>query len=721
MPENFDPEELKTLLEDIQRLNNSFESSSDLTIQQWKEKNRLLKEYEGILKTVADKTTTEYKAMEKVVGDLKSKINNTAQAWNKVGNQVKNAGYELGFFLESTTQQYEYGEKIASQYLSINKQLGISGNKANAVRLNFKDALPDVIRMGGTMEELSDSYQSFSEQSGRQNILSKENLENMMAFSKATSITAGETSRLYERFTLMGKGIDDSHKMLNELVNSSNKLGINSKKVLKVLTQEMSAMQRMSFKGGVKAMTEMSKLAVKMRMDVSDMLGMADKFYEPEAAIEAAAQLQLMGGDIAAAFGDPFETMYLARNKPEELAKRLETMTENMIEFNDKTGEYELPPEARQQLQFAADQLGISKDNIIDIAFQSSKIKDLKMNVSGNITDDDMRETLAGMAQMKDGQWKVDVGGEQIAIADITEEQAKKISATPEQTMQMQAMATQTNTEALINNTEALKAEVVRSVPIYEAASEAFKSPLQELGTGIGSLVDIFGDSKIGKLLKQDSVDFADKFGEAMKGQIAEGIEDGAKSFEKGTNKTDEIIDSTPTAIDSAINAIGEFFNSEKSLGGVLQRGGVLKGATHSDGGIPFKVGGVPGFEAENNEIILTKGVFEDPMKRKIASDLNVSEGGVSFAEGGVPNLSDASKKAVNGFDKISVNGSVSHSVGGEIKIPKIEVSLNGLSETTKLSPENERKILAMITEQITKGDGIYTGGKVPGNVANTA
>ena len=57
-----------------------------------------------------------------------------------------------------------------------------------------------------------------------------------------------------------------------------------------------------------------------MRIDVSDVLQMADQFYEPEKAIEAAANLQMLGGDIAEAFGDPFETMYLARNKPEELA-----------------------------------------------------------------------------------------------------------------------------------------------------------------------------------------------------------------------------------------------------------------------------------------------------------------------------------------------------------------------------------------------------------------
>ena len=53
-------------------------------------------------------------------------------------------------------------------------------------------------------------------------------------------------------------------------------------------------------------------------------------------------------------------------------------MTENMVSFNEETGQYDLPAEARQQLQFAAEQLGVSKDNMIDLAIQSSKIKDIK-------------------------------------------------------------------------------------------------------------------------------------------------------------------------------------------------------------------------------------------------------------------------------------------------------------------------------------------------------
>jgi len=76
-------------------------------------------------------------------------------------------------------------------------------------------------------------------------------------------------------------------------------------------------------------------------------------------------------------------------------------------------------------------------------------------------------------------------------------------------------------------------------------------------------------------------------------------------------------------------------------------KGGVLKGRTHGQGGIPISVNGRGGYEAEHNEIVLTKGVYQNPRLRRAASDLNVLGGGRSllssestghFAAGGVLN-----------------------------------------------------------------------------------
>ena len=226
----------------------------------------------------------------------------------------------------------------------------------------------------------------------------------------------------------------------------------------------------------------MAKQAVKMRVDVGDILQMSDKFYQPEAAIEAAANLQLLGGDIAEAFGDPFQVMYEARNKPEELAKRVGKMTENMVSFNEQTGEFDFPPEARMQLQAVSKELGIGMDSLTEMTRQASKIKSIKMNVSGNILDEDMREGIAGMAKMKDGEWKVNFEGEDIGIGELDKTMAKSLldqkeefaDKTEKDLLSDIALNTQTFSEKVENIGESQQYGFAAETDIYSVTMDAF-------------------------------------------------------------------------------------------------------------------------------------------------------------------------------------------------------------------------------------------------------
>lgn len=78
-------------------------------------------------------------------------------------------------------------------------------------------------------------------------------------------------------------------------------------------------------------------------------------------------------------------------------------------------------------------------------------------------------------------------------------------------------------------------------------------------------------------------------------------------------------------------------------------RGGVLFGPAHAQGGIPISVRGSRKIaELEGNEIVLTKGVYENPNLRVMASMINQLGGGASFASAGPVNpLSQPSPSTV--------------------------------------------------------------------------
>jgi hypothetical protein len=97
-----------------------------------------------------------------------------------------------------------------------------------------------------------------------------------------------------------------------------------------------------------------------------------------------------------------------------------------------------------------------------------------------------------------------------------------------------------------------------------------------------------------------------------------------------------------------------------------FRRGGVLRGPSHEQNGIPFTIDGRPGFEAEGDEILLTRGVFRNPVLRNAASAINVLGGGRKFAAGGPLNpftsagsgtasraTNDAAIQSLTGMDEI--------------------------------------------------------------------
>ena len=97
-----------------------------------------------------------------------------------------------------------------------------------------------------------------------------------------------------------------------------------------------------------------------------------------------------------------------------------------------------------------------------------------------------------------------------------------------------------------------------------------------------------------------------------------------------------------------------------------FEKGGILAGPSHQQGGIGISVGGNIVAEAEGGEPILTKGVSQNPSLLAAASRINVMGGGKPlFADGGItPSFdlptADTNADLAAALSEIQINSQVS-------------------------------------------------------------
>tara|TARA_R110002020_G_scaffold221722_1_gene429859 strand:- start:80 stop:2086 length:2007 start_codon:yes stop_codon:yes gene_type:complete len=615
--------------------------------------------------------------------NLKSTVNPLQTMYKYIGDSMG----RMRKFTTDTKEQYILAEQMAKVYKETSINIGLSVGRSEGLKKQFKGAMVAVTEYGGELQDVQQIYENFASSSGRVRILGKDEVTNIFKLGEAAGLFGDKASSLYETMDLMGVSNVKATARMQELIIESQEIALNSSKVVDVLADNMKSMQSYSFKGGVKGMTEMAKQAVKMRIDVSDVLGMADKFYQPEAAIEAAANLQMLGGDIAEAFGDPFETMYLARNKPEELAKRLQDMTENMMTFNQETGEYEFPAEVRMQLKAAGDQLGIDVGKMTEMARQTSKMKDVKMklNMEGNITDDKMVEGISNLARMEGGKFVVDIydkDGNSIptAIEDLTKAQAKKALQVPKDEKDMMKQTfdyqqqmlynSQTTGERVKNIEESFKYGFLEDIDIYKQVEEMTTlqiEALRETATkGLGTIKMEFDQTAMGEQLLEWT-----EMGEDFDQMMADNIKSiGELLFDKPIDITNpDLVD-----IDVAGGTIS--FGGKDNITG-------KDGNVNPTGAKKMWEGGEvpPGFDNDTYPAMLSSGEKVIPDAIPLSS------------------LKDSSSKT-------------EHKVGGTITL-----NINGADVPQELKNKYTEAWMNKIVQQSMAGNGPENGGTSKGGI----
>ena len=363
--------------------------------------------------------------------------------------------------------------------------MGVLSKESVGFRNNIKTVAKETQMIGVGIEKLSQLSSAYSENLGRNVMLSKEGLKAMGEMVAATQLGVEGTAQMAADMELQGVSAEKTGKFIEQTMNDSHKMGLNASKVLKNITTNMKMLNRYNFKDGTKGLAKMAELVTRLGVDMEFASGFADKLWDVEGAVDLSAQLQVMGGAWAN-MADPFHLMYMARNDMEGLTEEIGNAAAQSVKFNERTGEFDMAAKEMHKLKIIAEQTGMSYDDLVTAGKNAKKFSMIKsqirFDVGGGEEGKALQDYLTNKALFQDGKAYIQVKGEKKLISTLTDQDKKILKAEMEEKKSMKERAEEARTfdEALTNLINQLK---IYLLPLIEKLSDPKDGLIKKLDT----------------------------------------------------------------------------------------------------------------------------------------------------------------------------------------------------------------------------------------------
>ena len=344
------------------------------------------------------------------------------------------------------------------------KQFGVGQEMAQTLRATMADAVTGVRTLGGDIDSVIKTQMDASKALQRNVILSAEVNKDLYATMK---VTGQEVGTLVSGFKDVGIGAGRVAGEMKKVVDIATQSGVNAADVSAKVLQNMDALNKYNFEGGVSGLAKMAAQASMLRIDMSQTLAFAEKVFDPEGAIEMAAAMQRLGVSQSSLL-DPLKMMDLAQNDPAELQNQIAQMSKQFVQLG-KDGNFEIMPGAKRQMREISKAMGIPYEQLTKMAIGSADLE-LKMSkirfpdLPG--LDEDKQKMIANMAEMgAGGKYEVQVKDEKTgeiitkAIDDLTKtdvENLEKMANTAPKTMEELAASQLSVTEKMAADIKSL-------------------------------------------------------------------------------------------------------------------------------------------------------------------------------------------------------------------------------------------------------------------------
>ena len=457
-------QEYITTLEKIAKANPNT-SIYDEQIVKIKEVNKLHGTTSALIADVTVKTKEASEEQNKLwsFAERNFKAGTEAIKNYKEAVQSKDPGTAM---LALAQEAFDFLQKEADTREHIIEQINTTGAATKMMTAGIMQAELETLKWGSTSEDLAKTMGSLSQDMGRAFQISPEAIVALDALRVGLDLSSSDLSSLIKQFDIMGIGVEEATGQIEEMSKVARGMGLNVSKFMGSVAGNLKMANTFKFRDGVQGFTRMAAQAQRLHFDMSQISKMATDLFDPEAAIDMAANFQIMGGAMGD-LTDPFRLMYLATNDIGGLQDAIVGAAEASVMFNEETGEFDVSSTELRRMKAMADQLGMSLEDFVTAA-KKSKSYTMAMKQLGGLelidpqSGEDLKEFAANMSQMKGGKFMIDLPGFKDAISldeiDTKEELEALAKLQDQQGMDTKSIALDqlSAQEKIANNTAAM-------------------------------------------------------------------------------------------------------------------------------------------------------------------------------------------------------------------------------------------------------------------------
>lgn len=334
---------------------------------------------------------------------------------NYVGPTVTNFPEKFG---AAVKEAFSYS-RVQGFFIQLEKDSNnMAKNLTNGIvgyQKSMNDAIFNTYRstqnLGVSMKDVTDYFTSYGNAIGKIPNISEDAAKQAVLLSKATGIAVTEISTYVAKFSEVGMSQKSALDRMTKIYQTARRYGVDSGALTKTVTENIKMASAYGFKGGVEGLTKMAARAQQLGIDFKLLNGVVEKALDPDKAIELAASMQMLGGNVGA-LGDPFQLLYMAQNDIGKLQEEFINVTSSAVDFNEATGEFKVPVSEMYRLRSMSESLGLNYDQIAEAAVKAAKQKEVLSRITfpSTVSEED-QNLIASLSEINNGKVQITLPG----------------------------------------------------------------------------------------------------------------------------------------------------------------------------------------------------------------------------------------------------------------------------------------------------------------------